>query len=78
MSINKDNLPPNMTQYGNRVRMMVSVDAQLAQRLALFLSKRPGVSTSRAIVSLIDYGLRIEEARIQNIGPDLALPRVKK
>ena len=71
-------LPPNMLKYGNRIRVMVSVDQQLAHRLALFIEKRGQVSTSRALVELIDKGLRIEEARIQNIGPDLALPQVKK
>ena len=77
MNITKGPLPPNMIAQGNRVRMMVSVDPQLAQRLALFLGKQPGVSTSRAIVQLIDSGLRMEEARIASIG-DLALPQVKK
>jgi len=78
MNIDKGSLPPNMISYGNRYRVMVSVDPQLAQRLALFLSKHPGVSTSRGILALIEKGLSFEEARIQNIGPDLALPRVKK
>ena len=78
MNIEKGSLPPNMIAYGNRFRIMVSVDPQLAQRLVLFLSKHPGVSTARGITSLIEKGLAFEEARIQNIGPDLAIPRVKK
>jgi septation ring formation regulator EzrA len=63
MNIEKGSLPPNMIQYGNRYRVMVSVDPQLAQRLALFLSKHPGVSTARGILALIEKGLSFEEAR---------------
>ena len=70
---------PNMLKYGNRFRCMISLDPNLAERLALYISRQGEASgsTARTIVRLVDQGLRLEEARIVTIGP-LALPQVKK